>query len=331
MTTIREVADFAGVSPATVSRVLNGRQVNPAMVTSVKEAVAELGYRPSRVARSLRAQSARVWGLIISDIRNPFFTDMARGIEDAAAELGFSVVLCNADEDPEKEHTYIELIHDEQMAGCIITPADAMKSDVSLLTSAGTPVVAVDRAIIAENLDIVLLDNRDAAAQATRHLIQQGYERIACITGPKTTSTGFERAAGYLDAIGGCQKFLRWEDFQIAGGYSATQSLLRLDPPPDAFLVGNNMMMIGALTAIKDAGLSPHDYGLIGFDELAWADLSDPPLSTIGQPTYKIGAVAAQLLAARIAGDDSPPKTITLGSQLHVRASSKRITRTGQA
>ncbi len=294
------------------------------MVARVREAVAELDYRPSRVARSLRARSARVWGLIISDIRNPFFTEMARGIEDTAIELGFSVVLCNADEDPEKELTYVELVHDEQMSGCIITPADALRSDVSLLTSAGIPVVTVDRTIDAEDLDVVRLDNRDAAAQATRHLIQQGYERIACITGPETTSTGRERADGYLDAIGGSDELLRWVDFRVTGGYSATHSLLRLHPPPDAFLVGNNMMMIGVLTAIKDAGLSPHDFGLIGFDELAWANLCDPPLSTIGQPTYEIGTVAAKLLAARITGDTSPPKTITLGSQLHVRSSSRK-------
>lgn len=324
MTTIREVAEHAGVSPATVSRVLNGKRVNGEMRMRVQTAVQELGYRPSRVARSLRTRSAQVWALIISDIRNPFFTDMARGIEDTATELGYSLVLCNADADPDKERTYVELIHDEQMAGCIITPAHAGKTDVSLLTLAGTPVVAVDRGLEAAKLDLVDLDNRDAAAQATRHLLAEGFERIACITGPRSTTTAAHRAAGYLDALDGDDTLLRWEDFHTTSAYVSAQSLLRMTEPPDAFLVGNNVMMIGVLRAIHDTGHSPRDFGLIGFDELPWADLTDPPLSTIEQPTYEIGATAARLLMDRINGDTSPPRHVTLSSQLHVRESSRR-------
>jgi len=312
-----------GVSPATVSRVLNGHTVDPSMVARVEAAVEELDYRPSRIARSLRTQTTLVWALIISDIRNPFFTDMARGVEDAAAESGYSVVLCNADEDPVKESAYVELAHDERMAGCIITPADARKSDVALLTRSGTPVVAVDRTIDDCDLDLVRLDNCEASAHATRHLLEEGFTRVGCITGPPSISTGRERAAGYLEAIGGGEELLRWSDFRIDGGYAAAQSLLRLPEPPDALLVGNNLMMIGTLRAIIDAGRSPHDLGLIGFDELLWADLCDPPLSTIGQPTYEIGRTAAELLLKRIEGDTSPTRRVTLESRLHVRASSR--------
>jgi LacI family transcriptional regulator len=329
VSTIREVADRAGVSPSTVSRVLNGHTVDPAMVVRVEAAVEELDYRPSRVARSLRTQTTMVWALVISDIRNPFFTDMARGVEDAAAESGYSVVLCNADEDPAKESAYLELAHDERMAGCIISPADAAKSDVSLLTRSGTPVVMVDRAIDGADLDLVRLDNCEAAAHATRHLIYEGFTRIGCITGPAATSTGRERAAGYLEAIGGGEDLLRWGDFRIEGGYAAAQSLLRLPVPPDALLVGNNLMMIGTLRAITDAGRSHHDIGIIGFDELPWADLCDPQLSTIGQPTYEIGRTAAELLLRRIDGDSSPTRQVTLESRLHVRASSRSRRETG--
>ena len=325
MTTIREVAAQADVSPATVSRVLNGHRVDPAMTARVKEAVAALGYQPSRVARSLRTQTALVWGLIISDIRNPFFTDMARGVEDSAAEHGYSVVLCNADEDPDKERSYIELVRAEQMSGCIITPAHEERSDISLLTRASIPIVATDRVIAGEDLDQVMLDNREAAAHATRHLVHQGFDRIACITGPRSTTTGRERAAGYVEAVGGSEDLLRWADFRIEGGYETAQSLLRLTHPPDAILVGNNLMMLGVLRAIVDAGRSPRDLGLIGFDEMLWADLADPPLSTIGQPTYEIGRAAAGLLLARLAGDTSPPKRVVLQAKLHVRASSQRL------
>ncbi len=325
MTTIRDVADHAGVSPATVSRVINGRsEVDPSLAARVRDSIAHLDYRPSRVARSLRSQRSMVWGLIISDIRNPFFTDMARGVEDTAADEGYSVVLCNADEDAAKEQRYIELILDERMAGCIITPAHTSDSNVGALLEAGIPVVAVDREVQSAAIDVVRLDNQEAAAHATRHLLEQGYQRPACISGPASTSTGADRAAGYLEALGGREPLLRYADFKVAGGYDATQALLRLAAPPDAIMVANNLMTIGALRAIDNAGRSAHEVGLISFDELPWADLVEPALSTIGQPTYKIGEAASKLLMKRIRGRTDPPEILTLESKLRVRQSSLR-------
>lgn len=325
MTTIRDVAAHANVSPATVSRVINGsNEVNPSLAARVWDSVAVLDYRPSRLARSLRSQRSLVWGLIISDIRNPFFTDMARGVEDAAADMGYSVVLCNADEDTAKEQRYIELILDERMAGCIITPAHLVDSSVQPLLDADIPVVAVDREISGTATDLVRLDNREAAAHATRHLLEQGYVRVACISGPKSTTTGTDRAAGYLEALEGREALLQYADFRVEGGYRAAQSLLRRAEPPDAIVVGNNLMTIGALRAISDTGRSTRDFGLISFDELAWADLVDPALSTIGQPTYEIGKAAAGLLMKRIQGLTTPPEILTLESEMHVRESSIR-------
>lgn len=325
MATIKDVAADAGVSAATVSRVLNGREVSPELADRVRSSVDALGYRPSRIARSLRTRSTRVWGLIISDIRNPFFTEMARGVEDVAAKAGYSVVLCNADQDPVKEAKYVDLVYDEQMAGCIIVPADTERSRIDALVAAGTPVIAVDREIQGVDLDLVRIDNREAAAHATRHLLQQGFTDVACITGPATTSTGRDRALGYIDEVGEDRSRLIWGDFKYEGGYEGMQALLRLPDPPDAVVVGNNMMMIGVLNAIRDAGRSPEEFGLIGFDLLVWADLTHPPLSTIGQPTYEIGRIAAELLVERIDGETRPPHEVILPSRLQVRDSSRRV------
>lgn len=293
------------------------------MAARVQQAADELGYRPSRVARSLRNRSARVWGLICVDIRDHFFTKVVRGIEDVAWKQGYSVVLCNSDNDVEKERTYLELIHDERMAGCILTPADTT-TDASVLTNAGIPVVAVDQELSGVPHDEVRLDNHEAAAQATRHLVLQGFERIACISGPIRWVSGRERADGYRDVVGAENAVVVHEVWSDDGGYRAMQTLLRHDPLPDALLAGNSVLLLGAARAIQDANLKLADFGLIGFDDVPFGDLVDPPLSTVEQPTYEIGKTAAELLAARIDGDDSPAKTITLPSILRVRGSSVR-------
>lgn len=264
------------------------------------------------------------------DIRNTFSTDIARGVQDKALEMGYSVVICNSDWDLRKERSHIELVRDEQMAGCIVTPADAGLTDLTLLTESGIPVVAVNNDFVGAPHDAVRLDNREAAAQATRHLLQQGFKRVACIIGPDSNLSGSERAQGYLDVIGADEAELVHEVYHEDGGYRAMQALLRRAPQPDAFLVGNNDMMLGAIRAIRDTGHAIRDFGLIGFDEIACADITDPPLSTIAQPAYEMGRTAAELLGARIQGDNSSPKTITLASTLRVRGSSLRQENSGR-
>lgn len=331
MVTIKDVARDAGVSPATVSRVLNGRpRVDPGLANRVRAAAVQLGYRPSRVARNLRRQQTSIWGMVISDIRNPFFTDLVRAVEDVASAAGYSLVLCDADEDVAKEARYLDLVVAERMAGVIVSPASPTASDLGPLVAHGIPVVLVDREVESPALDTVLVDNRRGARDAVEHLIENGYQRIACITGPEFTTTGAERLAGYRDAVDRAGRpfdpaLVRFADFRETGGFVATRSLLELSAPPDAIFVANNLMTLGALGAIEEAGWAiPAQVALVGFDDMPWARLIRPPLTTVSQPTYAVGQETARLLLRRVQGDQSPPRHVMLATTLRVRGSSAR-------
>ena len=184
MTTIYDVARRSGVSPATVSRVLSGRRnVDPELSEKVRAAVAELGYRPNGVARNLRKSSTNLWAVVISDIENPFFTSLVRGLEDVAQTEGYHVVLCNSDEDSAKEAAYASAVLTDQMAGVVISPTSTAEG-VHLLANAKIPLVMIDRRVEGVEADTVLVDNEHGAFEGVKHLIDGGYRRIACITGP---------------------------------------------------------------------------------------------------------------------------------------------------
>src|SRR5712692_6925182 len=200
MVSIKEVAEAAGVSTATVSRVLsNGLHVRPEVRAHVMATVERLGYRPNLVARSLHSQQSNTLGLIVSDIRNPFFTSISRAVEDTAYEQGFSVFLCNTDENPEKERIYLNLMQDEGVAGVIFSPTQPTLAAFST-SNLTFPLVVVDRSVTDGDIDVVLLDNVDAGYRLTTHLIENGYQRIAAICGV-TSTTGPERRAGYEKAL----------------------------------------------------------------------------------------------------------------------------------
>lgn len=329
MPTISDVAKAAEVSTATVSRVLNGNtEVDPAMAARVRTAVELLSYRPSRIARSLRTRRSTVWALIISDIRNPFFTDMVRGVEDVAFANGYSLVLCNSDENLGKEFDYLQLALAENMAGVILTPASQSKTDISNLSTHGVPVVTVDRRIKGDLVDRVLVDNAKGAEIAVDHLAESGYRRIGYISGPTTVSTGSERLAGYRAGIKAhrlrtTNELIRHGDFHEQGGRAAMQQLLKLARPVDAVFVANNLMTLGALEAIAEAGLTvPTDVAVVGFDDMSWAPLLRPSLTTVAQPTYDVGAETARMLLARINGFSGEARELMLTPTLRVRASS---------
>lgn len=334
MVTIVDVARAAGVSTATVSRVLNNHpQVNPRLAEIVQAAVAELGYRPSRVARSLRTRRSRVWALLISDIRNPFFTDMVRGVEDVAYAAGYSLILCNDEEDAAKEASYVELAIAENIAGVILTPTGGA-TDLTPLLEARIPVVVADRGLAAD-VDSVAIDNVAGAEEAVRHLLASGYRRIGCVTGPVTTSTGADRYAGYRRAlesggIGADESLVRFADFREAGGRAAMEELLALAKPPDAVFVANNLMSIGALHAIAAAGLAiPDQVAVVGFDDMSWATLLNPPLTTVAQPTYDLGVETARLLQSRLDGYSGTARRVTLAPTLRIRGSSAPASASG--
>jgi LacI family transcriptional regulator len=330
MATINDVAARAGVSTATVSRALNGKStVDPTLAAKVLAAALALGYQPNGPARNLRRQEAAVLALIISDVENPFFTAIARGVEDVAQRVGYSVVLCNSDESADKERRYIDVAIQERVAGVILSPTSTA-TNVDPLVARGTPVVAVDRPLPERSSDTVLVDTRLAAREATGHLLSQGYQRIACITGPSGVRTADDRLAGYRDALraGGLRssaRLVRRTEFKAAGAHRAAADLLDASEPPDAFLIANSAMAIGVLEALRSHHRRPgRDVGLVAFDDVPWAALVEPPLSVVAQPAYEIGTVAAQLLLARIADTDRPPTTTTLGARLITRGSSHR-------
>ncbi len=325
--TITEVARRAGVSTATVSRVLNSNpKVDPVLAARARQAIEELGYEPSRVARSLRTRTSRVWALIIPDIRNPFFTDTIRGIEDVAHEEDYLIVLCNSESDIGKESGYMKLAVAEHMAGIILSPAS--QDTASALSSAHHKAVVTFDRRLALPFDWVGIDSQLGAEMATDHLIDNGYRRIACISGPTNTTTGADRLAGYTRALSRAydddtHSLIELGDFGETCAYEAMQRLLQLKEPPDAVFTANNLTTLGALRAIDERGLRvPDDIGVVGFDDLPWAPLVRTPVTTVSQPTYQLGVETARLLLSRINGNTGPARTVMLAPSLRVRASS---------
>ncbi|MBV9450387.1 MAG: LacI family DNA-binding transcriptional regulator [Streptosporangiaceae bacterium] len=331
-TTIRDVAAAAGVSAGTVSRVLNGkRDVADELRHRVLAAVSELGYRPNGAARSLRTRAAMVLGIVISDITNSFFTAVVRGAEDRAQEAGYSIVLANADEDLGKENRYLEIAAAEQMAGVILSPASSRKTTIDVLADRGIPVVTIDRHLTNAPVDSVTVNNHQAARDATAHLISQGCTRVGIIAGPVDTTTGASRLAGYRAALRAAghdddPALTAFGNFRTDGGHAAAEQLLSSPCPPDGLLISNDLMTIGGLQAIAEAGLAiPSDIAVVGFDNASWSTALRPPLTVVTQPTYEIGQTAADLLLRRVSGETFPPRRVVLRAQLIERASSMRI------
>ncbi|WP_410623795.1 LacI family DNA-binding transcriptional regulator [Amycolatopsis sp. cmx-8-4] len=330
MATISDVAALAGVSTATVSRALNGKStVDPVLAERVARAVEELGYTPNGLARSLRRRETAVLALIISDVENPFFTAIARGVEDTAQAAGFSVMLCNSDENTAKERRYVEVAAQERRAGVIMSPTTG-DSDVRPLLAHGTPIVTVDRRLATADCDAVLVDSRVAARDAVRHLVDRGYERIACVAGPSGITTADDRLDGYRDGLRDAgrklsTRLVRRCEFRETGGYEAAKQLLTKADPPDALLVSSSTMAIGVLQAMAELGLrASRDVGIVSFDDAPWTTLISPTLTVVAQPAHAMGQLAARLLLDRIGGGSPATTTTTMAAQLIVRGSSTR-------
>ena len=330
MVTIKEVAKHAGVSTASVSRVLNDRpSVTLAVRQKVMRSVEALEYRPSRVARRLRTKSTHVIGLIITDIQNLFYTSVTRGIEDVASRNGYSLILCNTDEDAARERLYLEVMHDENVAGIILASATETGHDPKLL-SGHIPVVALDRLITDVKVDTVLVDNVGGAKKAVSHLLSLGHRRIGLIRGQQEITTSIERQAGYEQALKEYglpidpalirQASLR--QVALADSRQQTLDLLALPERPTALFTTNAMITLGTLTAIHEIGLCiPDDIAVVAFDDIPWVTLLNPPLTVVPQPTYELGTTAAEMLLARITESDRPPTQVRLDLQLVIRES----------
>jgi len=324
MPSIKQVAATAGVSTATVSRVLaNKSNVSPEVRARVEAAIAELGYRPNLVARSLRSQRSNTIGLVVSDVRNPFFTEVARAVEDAAYERGFRVVMCNTDEDPEKEALYLALMRDENVAGVILSPAPQAGPRPSAWGH-GLPLVVIDREAPLSGLDNIVIDNRKAAAALSAHLAMNGYRRIAGLFGA-IGSTGEERREGFLQTLqahGLDPIAAEYVAPRRAAGAAVARELLLQEVRPDAIVCGNSLLTEGALVTIRELGLRiPEDVALAGFDETSWQALLEPAITVLAQPTDVIGRTAIELLMGRVADPALPPSRVVLDGVLIARGS----------
>lgn len=327
---IKDVARYAGVSSATVSRVLADKpHVKETLRERVLDAVAALGYQPNRVARSLRVQRSLVLGIVISDIQNSFFTSVVRAVEDVAHQSGYAVFLCNSDEDPDKERLYIDLLLGEKVAGVVLTPTRDTAQAVRALLDAGIPVVSIDRRVSGldiDSLDIdsVATDNACAAEALVGHLVAEGHRRIGAVLSQRGITTGRERFEGYcraLDAAGialDMSLVLTGDPFE-ADGYRLTRELLERADPPGALFTGSKLLTTGALRAIYEGGLSvPDDVSVAAFDGLDWMPAM-PAMTTAVQPTYAIGETAARLLLERIDRPERPVRHVVLKSDLRFR------------
>lgn len=313
MATIYEVAALAGVSPATVSRVLNGIAVSPSYAERVRAAAEELNFTPNRTARTLRRQSSEVIALIIPDIENPFFTAMARGVEDSAQDAGLSVVLCNTDERQDKESRYLQVALSEHMAGVILAPATD-HPDLDAIVARRTPVVAVDRSAGGYELDTVLMDNRAAGRTATEKLYAEGHALVACITGPSSVETAQERAAGWREAFtehspqADPETYVRHSNYRVDGGREAMESLMSLPEPPDAVFVGNNLMGVGAMQELDPTT----SVRILVLGDLPFGMFPREGTSVLPLPARDLGVTAANLLLQRINGDVTPARHVVI-------------------
>ena len=330
MASLQDVAHRARVSIATVSRVLNKSQkVVPETRAAVEQALRDLGYRPSRVARRLRmkAGNAHLVGLIIPDIQNPFYAEIARGVEDVAYKNEYALLLSNSDDNLEKERFYLNVMRSESVDGLVLPPFDESDAAVVEMVRSGMPVVCVDRSLARVKTDLVEVDNYRGAVEAVTHLLDKGHQNIGLIEGRTQVSTSRERRRGYLDAlaargIAARKELMRAGDFKQASGRVLANELLDLRKPPTALFVLNNLMAVGALAAVHQRGLRvPQDVAILGFDDLPWAEALDPPLTVVRQPAYEVGRQAMELLLKRIAEPERPPVTVRLLPELIVRKS----------
>jgi LacI family transcriptional regulator len=330
--TMKDVANKAGVSIATASRVLNGHGYSSdGAKTKVNQAAQELGYRPNDIARSLKLKRTDTIGLVITDIVNPFYSILASGVLAAASKHGYHVIVSATDENPELESEYLQVLMEKRAIGVIAVCTGENLDCWREAQSLGIKVVFVDREIDEINFaDIVLVDNHKGAYDAVSNLINLGHRRIGIINGPITTTTGKQRLAGYIQAhqdagIEIHEELQKIVTFKGESGHEAAQALLRLDDPPSAIFATNNVLGQAAMFVINDQGLKiPEDISFVIFDDVPWASLTNPSVTVVSQPTYQLGYESMELLHERLdpEADSHPgPKKLVLDPELIIRES----------
>ncbi|SNT83583.1 LacI family DNA-binding transcriptional regulator [Stenotrophomonas sp. CC120222-04] len=319
---INDVARVAGVSKSTVSRVLGGGPVSEAVRGRVEAAIRQTGYHPNLQARRLRARHTGIIGLIVADIRNPFFTALIRAVEEVAYREGLRVTLCNTDEDPEREALYLQLMHEERISGLIFAPTRTTVGRLERLTL-DYPTVLVDRAAPGGSIDSVVLDNPAAMAGLVEHLVARGYRRIGGLFG-STSTTAAERRDGYLAAMRthGLQPDYREVEPTAEAAIATVEQWLAGPSRPEALVASNSLLLMGALKAARSAGLAiPDALALAGFDNERWTELVEPGITVIEQPVEEMGRAAMSLLLERLRAPELPVRRLVMTGRCVVRGS----------
>jgi len=329
MPTMKDVARVARVSLATVSAALSGAAyVSPELKSRVHAAVDALGYAPNTIASGFKKGTMALIGLIVPDITNPFYTELVHVAQRRARQLGYSVLLCDSEEDADRERDLVRLMRAHRAAGTILCPCGADEAYADFEVRLGAmPVVTVDHAIPGGMHDRVLLDNAGAAALATQHILGFGHRRIGTVAGPEHRLPGRDRLQGFLDTlqaagIAANPELICRGGFREADAFDAAGTLLALPKRPTALFVANNHMLIGVMRAIAAAGLScPRDISVASIDDFPWAPAFTPALTTVRQPVEAMAEAALAMLLERVAGHAGPGRTQRFQSELVIRQS----------
>jgi LacI family transcriptional regulator len=329
---MREVAERAGVSVTTVSHVINNsRPVNPQTRHRVEEAMQTLGYQPNVLARSLRRGVTHTIGVILPDSTNPYFAEVVRGIEDTSFDQGYSVILCNSDNDLDKERHYTNVLVEKQVDGIIFVAAGLSSENIYALQVRGVPLVLVDRHVPEVLVDTVLTDNLLGGRLATNHLIELDHRIIGCISGPKGVRLSSERIDGYRQALKSAgisldPRMIVEGDFQYQSGYEGSKALFNQQPSPTAIFACNDLMAIGVYRFAHENNLNvPEQLSIVGFDDVRLSAYTNPPLTTVHQSKHEMGSKAAKLLMTRIADQDLEPRQEILATNLIIRGSTAAL------
>lgn len=327
---VKKIAKAAGVSTATVSRVLNGSdKVRESTAKRVMKVVDEMNYRMDHVARRMKVKQtdSLVIGLVITDIDNPFFSSVAKGVEDVASKNKLVTMICNTNENPEKERFFLDAMLSEKVSGAIIVPTTGNIDFFKELVAEEFPMVMVDRKPKGLNIDSVSLNNQKGSYEAVLKLIENGHQRIGVVAGIKGLSNTEERLDGYFQAmkeseIEVTEDLIVYGNYIESGGRKAIDKFLSLKIPPTAVFSTNNLMTLGCIKELYSRELTiPDDMAIIGFDDSTWAEALIPPLTTVKQPGYELGVNAAELLIKRLNNADSNSIDIVLNPELIVRKS----------
>lgn len=324
---MRDVAERACVSVTTVSHVVNEtRPVSKELRQRVLTAMTDLGYQPNALARSLRRKQTHTIGLVIPDSVNPFFAEVARGIEDASFERDYSVILCNSDGDLAKELLYANVLAEKQVDGILFVAVSGMTlQHIQKLQARRLPLVVIDRDVPGATIDSVMVDNARGGWLATRHLIELGHRHIGCIAGPSDLTPSAERVRGYRQALAGSdipvdETLIVKGDFHYEGGYQKTRQLLAMDSPPTAIFACNDLMAVGVISGAVELGRQvPEDLSVVGFDDIRLASFTTPPLTTVVQPKYEMGVLAVTMLVECLRDRNHQPRQRLLDTSLVIR------------